>query len=79
MVFMKGNEKRDRETRKKAEKEALDKAKKEEDMREAQRAARKLNFLITQTELYSHFVGNKIKSMCLEFFRVVLRTIADAF
>ncbi|KAI5480383.1 SNF2 family helicase Ino80 [Pseudohyphozyma bogoriensis] len=62
MVFMKGNEKKERETRKKAEKEALDKAKKEEDMREAQRQARKLNFLITQTELYSHFVGNKIKT-----------------
>ncbi|KAL8277941.1 hypothetical protein RQP46_009573 [Phenoliferia psychrophenolica] len=62
MVFMKGNEKKERETRKKAEKEALDKAKKEEDLREAKRAARKLNFLITQTELYSHFVGSKIKT-----------------
>ncbi|KAM0745674.1 hypothetical protein T439DRAFT_176471 [Meredithblackwellia eburnea MCA 4105] len=62
MVFMKGNEKRERESRKKAEKEALDKAKKEEDVREAKRQARKLNFLITQTELYSHFVGSKIKT-----------------
>lgn len=65
MVFMKGNEKKERETRKKAEKEALDKAKKEEDLREAKRAARKLNFLITQTELYSHFVGSKIKSAAI--------------
>jgi DNA helicase INO80 len=71
---MKGNEKRERESRKKAEKEALEKAKKEEDMREAQRQARKLNFLITQTELYSHFVGDKIKSMPL-FIRV--SSIAD--
>lgn len=62
MIFMKGNEKKERESRKKAEKEALEKAKKEEEVREAKRAARKLNFLITQTELYSHFVGNKIKS-----------------
>ncbi|SGY79746.1 BQ5605_C008g05214 [Microbotryum silenes-dioicae] len=62
MLFMKGNEKRERESRKKAEKEALDKAKKEEEMREAKRQARKLNFLITQTELYSHFIGNKIKT-----------------
>ena len=61
-MFMKGNEKREREARKKAEKEALDKARKEEEVREAKRQARKLNFLITQTELYSHFVGSKIKS-----------------
>lgn len=62
MVFMKGNEKKERESRKKAEKEALEKAKKEEEVREASRTARKLNFLLTQTELYSHFIGNKIKS-----------------
>lgn len=61
---MKGNEKKDRENRKKAEKEAIEKTKKEEDLREAKRAARKLNFLITQTELYSHFVGSKVKSEC---------------
>lgn len=59
---MKGNEKKDRENRLKAEKEAKEKVKKEEDLREAKRAARKLNFLITQTELYSHFIGNKVKS-----------------
>ncbi|GAA5878567.1 hypothetical protein JCM1840_007453 [Sporobolomyces johnsonii] len=62
MMFMKGNEKRERESRKKAEKEALEKAKKEEEVREAKRTARKLNFLITQTELFSHFVGSKIKT-----------------
>ena len=62
MMFMKGNEKREREYRKKVEKEAMDRARKEEEVREAKRTARKLNFLITQTELYSHFVGSKIKS-----------------
>jgi DNA helicase INO80 len=62
LVFWKGNEKREREGRKVAEKQALDKAKKEEEMREAKRAAKKLNFLITQTELYSHFVGSKMNS-----------------
>ena len=76
LVFMKGNEKKERESRKKAEKEALDKAKKEEDLREAKRAARKLNFLITQTELYSHFVGNKIKS---GFPESRLGSMTDAF
>lgn len=62
LVFWKKNEKEERELRKKAEKDKLDKAKKEEDLREAKRQARKLNFLITQTELYSHFVGNKLKT-----------------
>ncbi|OLL26990.1 putative DNA helicase INO80 [Neolecta irregularis DAH-3] len=60
LVFWKRNEREERDLRKRAEKEALDKAKKEEELREARRQARKLNFLITQTELYSHFVGKKI-------------------
>lgn len=64
-MFLRGNEKREREARKKAEKEALEKARREEEVREAKRQARKLNFLITQTELYSHFVGSKIKSAFL--------------
>lgn len=58
--FWKKNEKEERDLRKKAEKEALDQVKKEEEQREAKRQERKLNFLITQTELYSHFVGKKI-------------------
>ncbi|KAE8234652.1 hypothetical protein CF326_g304 [Tilletia indica] len=62
LTFWRKNEKEERELRKKAEKEAMDKAKKEEEMREAKRQARKLNFLITQTELYSHFVGSKLKT-----------------
>ncbi|WFD24107.1 Putative DNA helicase ino80 [Malassezia equina] len=62
LLYWKRNEREERDLRKKAEKEALDKAKKEEEMREAKRQARKLNFLITQTELYSHFVGNKLKT-----------------
>ena len=62
LLYWKRNEREERDLRKKAEKEALEKAKKEEEMREAKRQARKLNFLITQTELYSHFVGNKLKT-----------------
>ncbi len=61
-MFWKRNEKEERELRKKAEKEALEKMRIEEELREAKRQARKLNFLITQTELYSHFVGKKINS-----------------
>ncbi|KAK6460000.1 DNA ATP-dependent helicase [Scheffersomyces coipomensis] len=60
--FWKRNERIERELKKKHEKELLDKAKKEEEEREAKRQSRKLNFLITQTELYSHFIGKKIKT-----------------
>lgn len=64
--FWKRNERIERELRKKHEKEILDKAKKEEEEREAKRQSRKLNFLITQTELYSHFIGKKIKTEEIE-------------
>ncbi|OCF38279.1 DNA helicase INO80 [Kwoniella heveanensis CBS 569] len=62
LVFWKKNEKDELLARKKAEKEALEKAKAEEEARESKRQARKLNFLLTQTELYSHFIGKKIKT-----------------
>lgn len=61
LMFWKRNEKEERDLRKKAEKEALERRRVEEEMREAKRQARKLNFLITQTELYSHFIGKKIQ------------------
>lgn len=57
--FWKRNEREERELRKRAEKEAAEKRRLEEEKREARRQAKKLNFLITQTELYSHFVGRK--------------------
>jgi DNA helicase INO80 len=62
LVFWKKNEKEELAARKKAEKEALERAKAEEEAREAKRQSRKLNFLLTQTELYSHFIGKKIKT-----------------
>ncbi|KAK9480623.1 SNF2 family N-terminal domain-containing protein [Lipomyces japonicus] len=62
LVYWKRNEREERDSRRKAEKEALDRAKKDEEHREARRQARKLNFLISQTELYSHFIGRKIKT-----------------
>lgn len=60
LVFWKRNEKEEREQRRKAEKAALEKLRQEEEEREAKRQARKLNFLITQTELFSHFIGRKV-------------------
>lgn len=59
LMYWKKNEREERELRKKAEKEAAEKRRQEEEAREARRQAKKLNFLITQTELYSHFVGRK--------------------
>lgn len=61
-VFWKKNEKEERDVRKREQKEAIDRMKIEEEKREAARQARKLEFLISQTELYSHFVGSKLKS-----------------
>jgi len=61
-VFWKKNEKEERDVRKKEQKEAMDRLKAEEERREGARQARKLEFLISQTELYSHFVGNKLRS-----------------
>lgn len=67
LVFWKKNEREERDIRKRAEKEAVDRVKEEEERREAARQARKLEFLISQTELYSHFVGNKLKSASMVF------------
>ncbi|CAL9735528.1 chromatin-remodeling ATPase Ino80p [Monosporozyma servazzii] len=64
--FWKKNEREEREIKKKTEKIALENAKKEEEERENKRQAKKLNFLLTQTELYSHFIGRKIKTDELE-------------
>lgn len=62
MSFWKRNEREERDMRRLAEKQELEMAKKAEADREANRQRRKLNFLISQTELYSHFIGRKIKS-----------------
>ncbi|CAI4062051.1 hypothetical protein N7582_002034 [Saccharomyces uvarum] len=64
--FWKKNEREERDLKKKIEKEAMELAKKEEEEKESKRQAKKLNFLLTQTELYSHFIGRKIKTDELE-------------
>ena len=66
MGFWKKNEKEERDVRRREQKEAVDRMKVEDEKREAARQARKLEFLISQTELYGHFVGNKIKSEWVE-------------
>ncbi|KAF2143003.1 uncharacterized protein K452DRAFT_297513 [Aplosporella prunicola CBS 121167] len=62
LSFWKRNERDERDQRKLAEKQELENAKKAEAEREANRQKRKLNFLISQTELYSHFIGKKVKT-----------------
>ena len=62
MGFWKRNEREERDLRRVAEKQELENAKRAEQERENNRQKRKLNFLISQTELYSHFVGRKIKT-----------------
>lgn len=62
MSFWKRNEREERDLRRMAEKQELEMAKRAEADREANRQKRKLNFLISQTELYSHFIGRKIKT-----------------
>ncbi|CUA71340.1 DNA helicase INO80 [Rhizoctonia solani] len=66
LVFWRKHDREEKDLRKKAERAQVDRAKVEEEKREAQRQARKLEFLISQTELYSHFVGNKLKTSELE-------------
>lgn len=58
--FWRRHEKGERENRKRAEREALERAKIEDEKREAKRQQRKLNFLITQTELYAHFIAKNM-------------------
>ncbi|KAG9238171.1 putative DNA helicase INO80 [Amylocarpus encephaloides] len=62
MSFWKRNERDERDLRRAAEKQEIENAKKAETERESNRQKRKLNFLISQTELYSHFIGKKIKT-----------------
>lgn len=106
MLYWKKYDKVEKEHRKRAEKEALEQRKLDEEMREvgggeaggrtasqqrrqrllcfpwqAKRQQRKLNFLITQTELYAHFMGGKASMAGPEGDRAqedILRKLDDA-
>ncbi|OCT68788.1 chromatin-remodeling ATPase INO80 [Xenopus laevis] len=77
-LYWKKYDKVEKEHRKRAEKEALEQRKLDEEMREAKRQQRKLNFLITQTELYAHFVSRKRESGpdCIQ--EEILRKLEDS-
>lgn len=59
LAYSKRSKRVDREMRRKLEKEAEEKRKMDFKLIEAKRHQRKLNFLITQTELYAHFMSRK--------------------
>ncbi|KAL5059285.1 hypothetical protein RYX36_030889 [Vicia faba] len=59
LLFWKRIDKEMLEVRKREEKEAAEALRREQEIREAKRQQQRLNFLIQQTELYSHFMQNK--------------------
>lgn len=59
VVLWKRIDKEMAEIRKREEKEAAEALKREQELREAKRQQQRLNFLLSQTELYSHFMQNK--------------------
>ncbi|KAM3919203.1 chromatin-remodeling ATPase INO80 [Leptodactylus fuscus] len=77
-LYWKKYDKVEKEHRKRAEKEALEQRKLDEEMREAKRQQRKLNFLITQTELYAHFVSRKRESGPDSVQEEILRKLEDS-
>ncbi|RWW21035.1 hypothetical protein GW17_00014827 [Ensete ventricosum] len=71
LIFWKKVDKEQAELRKKEERDAAEALKREEELREAKRQQQRLNFLISQTELYSHFMGNKSSAQPAENLLVV--------
>jgi len=57
--FWRRNERLEKDRQRAAEKEKLRERRAAEELREAKRQQRKFNFLVTQTELYAHFMSKK--------------------
>lgn len=58
-LFFRRSQRTIREKKKREEKEDYERRKKEEEEKEEEKQAKKLNFLITQTELFTHFILGK--------------------
>ncbi|XP_073223338.1 chromatin-remodeling ATPase INO80-like [Cicer arietinum] len=71
LLFWKRIDKEMAEVRKREEKEAAEALRREQELREAKRQQQRLNFLIQQTELYSHFMQNKSDLLSSEALPVV--------
>ncbi|XP_053674101.1 chromatin-remodeling ATPase INO80 [Anopheles nili] len=65
-VYWKRYDKVERETKRRMEREAEEQRKIDVEIVEAKRQQRKLNFLITQTELYAHFMSRKLGNVSAE-------------
>uniref|UniRef100_A0A8W7PPN3 Chromatin-remodeling ATPase INO80 n=1 Tax=Anopheles coluzzii TaxID=1518534 RepID=A0A8W7PPN3_ANOCL len=65
-VYWKRYDKVERETKRRMEREAEEQRKMDVEIVEAKRQQRKLNFLITQTELYAHFMSRKLGNVSAE-------------
>lgn len=63
ILYWKRFDKVEKDYRKRAEKEAQEQLKIDIELLEAKRQQRKLNFLITQTELYAHFMSRKLSKL----------------
>lgn len=63
LLYWKRFEKVEKDYRKRAEKEAQEQLRIDIELMEAKRQQRKLNFLITQTELYAHFMSKKLSKL----------------
>lgn len=66
IAYWKRSRRLDREVKKRLEKEAEEQRKIDHELIEAKRQQRKLNFLITQTELYAHFMSKKLGTASAE-------------
>lgn len=66
IAYWKRSRRFDREVKKRLEKEAEEQRKIDHELIEAKRQQRKLNFLITQTELYAHFMSKKLGTVSPE-------------
>ena len=65
-TFWKRNEKIEKEKQREAKKEEAEQQRKAETDREAARQRRKLDFLISQTEIFSHFINKDLKTTQVE-------------
>ena len=65
-TFWKRNEKFEKEKQREAKKEEAEQQRRLETEREAARQRRKLDFLISQTEIFSHFINKNLKTSEIE-------------
>ena len=77
LLYWKRFDKVEKEHRKRVEKEAIEQRKIDLELREAKRQQRKLNFLITQTELYAHFMSRKVHGEADASTDSILRQLED--